>query len=121
MTTLNSALSPNITRTINGREWSLRRTTLDDWSDFCEWINTRLDRKIGHPVDPDEMMQHAMTIPGMRWLIWRAMRHEGVDLDQVGTLLGSRIDSLTEIVSAIMDMPEAEEEAEGSDPQTPGP
>jgi len=90
----------------DGATYKLDKIGLNIWCEFCEWLNTKSKAKAGTLVGLDAMLEAAMTMNGMRWLVWRSMHTHDNALDEskVGELIGS-MTRMTEVFEAIADMP----------------
>ena len=66
-------------------------------------------------IDTGVMFEHAMSLPGMRWLLHRSIstHHEDVEISAVGGIVGG-FAQMTSLVERIADLPEGGEEE--SDP-----
>ena len=78
------------------------------WCEFCEQINAWMGCPRGSAVRADEMLEHSASVKGMVWLVNRSW-----DGDGDPPALDMR--SLVETYTAIVDMPDVEED-DGSDP-----
>lgn len=111
MAEISEAIAAPIKRKLaDGKVYTLGRITLSDQAEFSEWIK-RTTKENG-AITYDEVLMHAMTPPGALWLLTRAMQKQDVDLNKkdVGALFGP-ISEVIEIVKAVVDFPEADEEA----------
>lgn len=119
--------------TLGDKAYQIGKLTLEDWAAFCQWIKDGRREDIAgvdlparekrdlyrdllsSPIEPDEMFRHAMTLPGLRWLIHRALsKHHAIAIEDVGDLVGG-IDKLTDLFELIADVPD-EDENGGADP-----
>jgi len=105
--------TPVVIALTDGSDYTFTLIGLDQWCEFCQWLNVQEGRRATHVVSMDEMLEGASTIPGMRWLVWKSLQehHRGLHINKLGELIGG-LDQLSEIVGQIMALPEPE----GSDP-----
>jgi hypothetical protein len=66
---MHDAVNAPVSVEIGGEVYTLRRIGLQDWCLFCDWVNRRQERKLGHLVPVEEMLAHASSVIGMRWLV----------------------------------------------------
>jgi len=120
MITMNKAVSRTIRVTLaDGNEYKMSTIRMTHWCEFCDWINTQNDRSLGVPVSMEEMIEHASTVKGMMWLLWRSLYAHSpeMDYDAAALLMGS-LDDIGTIFESVSDL-DADGADEGSDP--PGP
>jgi len=111
-------LAPIEIELADGNTYRLTKIGLDAWCDFCTWINRQLGRNLGEAVGLDEMLRHATTLQGMRWMLHRSLitHQPEVALETVGLLFGS-MDAMTVAFETVADLPEQDQDADvGSDP-----
>ena len=124
-----------------GKVYRFTKLTLDDWAEFCDAI--KLKRRAGvhdavlpgedkrklyaeiirQTIDTDAMLAEAETLPGMKWLIHRALRkhHPELSADEAAEAVGS-MERMAEVVGVIVDLPErdeTDEDAGGTEDRPP--
>jgi hypothetical protein len=114
---LNQAISEPIIYTIDEIDYTFEKITPNIWVEFCGWLNRVNGRKVNTIVDLEEMLSSAQSALGLRWLLWRSLRvsRPSVTAEEVGNLIPFRL--MTEILTAIMDLPEPTEEDNADPPQ----
>ena len=119
---------------LGDKTYQFAKLTVEEWSAFCQWIKDgrrediaevklsesekrQLYREVlANPVEPDEMFRHALTLPGLRWLIHRSFskHNPGIAIETVGELVGG-IEQMTELFGLIADLPSVDD-SESADP-----
>ena len=126
---INTAIAAPVEHTCGERVYKFAKLTLEDWSSYCEHITgVRLKQidaldlpphekqqlyreTVREVVDTGVMFEHAMSLPGMRWLLHRSIstHHEDVEISAVGGIVGG-FTQMTSLVERIADLPEGGEE-----------
>ena len=94
----------------DGVEYELKPLGLTAWSEFSKWWNNQNGHKPMRPVGMDELLEGALTLQGMTWLVWWSLKDEKEGLKYADTfgLVGS-LATLTSLFQSIADLPEGEE------------
>jgi hypothetical protein len=134
---ISAAIAAPVEHKCGDRTYKFGKLTLEDWSAYCEHLQAvrlsqiaaldlpahekqQLYREVVREViDTGVMFEHAMTLPGMRWLLHRSISkyHEEVDLEDVGGIVGG-FEKMTNLVERIADLPEGDE-GESDPPPAP--
>lgn len=109
---LQSAVPATFERSFGGETRRFAVMSLNDWVDFCEWMNAQAAAKPGTHVPLDAMLDAATTTRGIRWIIARSLSKNGTKVTEqdVGAWCGLP-HTVLPLLWAIADLPEA---AEGS-------
>lgn len=116
MESVNGLLAPDLTvQGADGETYRAVRVSWTIWSEFCEWVNGRMDRPAGFPVEVEEMEVQARTLPGMRWILWRCLsvHSPGLEIEHLDRIFPDPTAS-AEYFAAMVDAPEG-----GADPNPP--
>ena len=116
MSRIQEAVSTPITVVLaDGKDHTFEPIGVDILCEFNNWLARQLGEKPNHIFDLDELLAKASTIPGMRWLLWRAYENRSkVKLERMGSLIGG-LDRMAELFAEVADLPDGD--ATGSDPQ----